>query len=99
MVVLELEILIMLTPLDEISKALDILRLPTLIKKDDIKRQYHFMAKKYHPDQGGDAEKMEQINSAYKILIKYIDEFRYSFDTDEVSKQFPGVDYVNRFKP
>jgi len=32
-------------------------------------------------------------------LMTYIEEFRYSFDEDEVSKQFPGADYVDRFKP
>lgn len=84
---------------DNLGDALEILALPILIKKEDIKRQYHFMAKKYHPDQGGDSEQMEQINRAYKLLMKYVEEFRYSFDQDEISRQFSGVDYVNRFKP
>jgi len=86
-------------PIDEIEKALETLVLPTLIKKEDIKKQYHFLAKKNHPDTGGDSEKMEQINIAYKVLMNYIEKFRYSFDTDEISKQFLGADYANRFKP
>ncbi|MEA3434305.1 MAG: DnaJ domain-containing protein, partial [Campylobacterota bacterium] len=86
-------------PMEEIDKALDILGLPKLISKADIKKQYHFFAKKYHPDLGGDTEKMEQINYAYKLLMKYIEEFRYTFDENEVNKQFPGADYAQRFKP
>ena len=89
----------MYSPIEEIDNALDILGLPKLINKADIKKQYHFFAKKYHPDLGGDAEKMEQVNYAYKLLMKYIEEFRYTFDENEVNKQFPGADYAQRFRP
>jgi len=89
----------MLTPFDEIQMALDTLELPTFIQKEDLKKQYHFLAKKNHPDKGGDAEVMEKLNDAYTLLMKYIEEFRYSFDEEEVSKQFPGADYVKRFRP
>ena len=89
----------MLSPIEEIDKALDILSLPKLITRTDIKKQYHFLAKKKHPDLGGDPVEMEQINYAYKLLMKYIEEFRYTFDENEVNKQFPGVDYVQRFRP
>jgi len=89
----------MLAPIDEIENALEILSLPKLIKRKEIKDQYRFLAKKYHPDIGGSEEKMESINYAYKLLLKYIDEFRYAFDNEEISKQFPGADYVQRFKP
>jgi curved DNA-binding protein CbpA len=89
----------MISPMEEIDNALDILGLPKLISKADIKKQYHFFAKKYHPDLGGDASKMEQINYAYKLLMKYIEEFRYTFDENEVNKQFPGADYAQRFRP
>ena len=87
------------SPLEEIDNALDVLQLPKLISKKDIKDQYHFLAKKNHPDIGGSAERMESLNDAYTLLIKYIDAFRYAFDEDEISKQFPGADYVDRFKP
>ena len=86
------------SPLEEIDNALDVLQLPKLISKKDIKDQYHFLAKKNHPDIGGSAERMESLNDAYTLLIKYIDAFRYAFDEDEISKQFPGADYVDRFK-
>ena len=87
------------SPREEIEKALEVLSLPKLISKSDIKKQYHFLAKKNHPDTGGDVEQMEQLNHAYKLLMKYIEEFRYTFDEEEISKQFPGADYAQRFKP
>jgi len=89
----------MSNPVQEIEKALDILSLPKLISRADIKKQYRFMAKKNHPDLGGDIEKMEQLNSAYTLLMEYIEEFRYTFDEEEISKQFPGADYAKRFRP
>jgi hypothetical protein len=42
---------------------------------------------------------MEQINHAYRLLMKYIEEFRYTFDENEVSKQFPGAQHAEQFKP
>lgn len=86
-------------PQKEIAKALEALQLPPFISKKDIKQQYRFLAKKYHPDSGGDAQKMEEINHAYSLLMHYIEEFRYTLDDEEISKQFGGVDYVQRFKP
>jgi DnaJ-class molecular chaperone len=89
----------MLSPIEEIEAALETLGLPKLITKADIKKQYRFLAQKHHPDKGGDASKMEQINRSYKLLMKYIEDFRYTFDEDEIKKQYPGVDYVQRFRP
>jgi DnaJ-class molecular chaperone len=89
----------MKTVYEEIETALEMLELPTLITKADLKKQYRFVSKKYHPDIGGEVEKQEQINSAYKLLMKYIEEFRYTFDEKEVSNQFPGADHANRFRP
>ena len=86
-------------PKKEIEKALDTLQLPKLISRADIKKQYHFLAKKNHPDLGGNEDQMEQLNHAYTLLMKYIEEFRYTFDDEEISKQFPGADYAQRFKP
>jgi len=89
----------MFSPTEEIERALDILGLPKLITKEDIKKQYHFLAKKNHPDLGGDMEEMEQINTAYTFLMKYIEEFRYTFDEEEIAKQYPGADHAQRFRP
>ena len=89
----------MLNPIEEIDYALDILGLPKLITKEDIRKQYHFLAKKNHPDLGGNEVKMEQINTAYTFLMKYIEEFRYTFDEEEISKQFPGAEHAQKFRP
>jgi len=82
---------------EEIKKALEILGLPVLITKADIKKRYISLAKKYHPDKGGDTKKMEEINWAYRLLNSYIDGFRYSFDDEEIKRQYP--DFQSKFQP
>lgn len=89
----------MKSPYESIEEALDILELPRFVTKGDIKKQYRFLARKYHPDRGGDAEKMEALNRAYGMLMRYIEDFRYTFDEDEINRQFPGVDHASRFRP
>lgn len=86
------------SPVNEIEKALEIMGLPRLITKSDVKKQYRFLAQKYHPDKGGEEGKMEEINQAYTLLMEYIEAFRYTFDEDEIKKQYPGVAYAQRFK-
>lgn len=41
---------------------------------------------------------MEKINQAYDLLMHYIEDFRYVFDDEEISRQFPGADYAKRFR-
>jgi len=84
---------------EALDEALEILELPKLITKEDVKKQYRFLSKKYHPDKGGSAEKQEQLNFAYTFLMKYIEEFRYTFDAKEIANQFPGAEHAKRFKP
>ena len=57
------------------------------------------LAKKYHPDIYKDETKMMQINEAYKILMDYIENFRYSFDDDEINKQLPSLEHHKQFRP
>jgi len=84
--------------IDEIMNALEVLQLPHLITKDDIKKQYRYLSKKEHPDLGGSDKKQEELNRAYKILIDYIDDFRYSFSDDEIQAQYTGSYYEQHFE-
>jgi len=56
------------TPMEEIEKALDTLSLPKLITQADIKKQYRFLARKHHPDKGGDARSLFKAKQGYKIV-------------------------------
>lgn len=54
----------------ERQQALAILGLPPNATPDQIKRRYRMLAKRYHPDRGGDQRQMQRIVAAYSYLMK-----------------------------
>lgn len=90
----------MTEPSKNIQYALEMLDLPILVSKADIKKRYRQLARVHHPDINEDNSRdMESINKAYALLMEYIDSFRYTFDADEIAKQYPGADHAKKFKP
>lgn len=57
-------------PLLERQQALSILGLPPNATRQQIKRRYRALAKKHHPDRGGDQRQMQRIIAAYELLMK-----------------------------
>jgi DnaJ-class molecular chaperone len=68
----------------------------------EIKEAYRNKAKQYHPDMHTQeerkehAEKMAQINKAYRILLKYIKQYNFSFRKEDVERNDPES-YMRRF--
>ena len=46
------------------------LGLPPNATRQQIKRRYRALAKKHHPDRGGDQQEMRRIIAAYELLMK-----------------------------
>lgn len=63
----------------------------------DIKRRYKELARKHHPDVGGDEEKIRAINGAYALLMEYLQNYRFGFSDEEILKQFPTEAYYKKF--
>jgi DnaJ-domain-containing protein 1 len=57
-------------PLFERQQALAVLGLPPNATRQQIKRRYRTLAKKHHPDRGGDQREMQRIIAAYELLMK-----------------------------
>ena len=57
-------------PLVERQKALAVLELPPNATRQQIKRRYRVLAKKHHPDRGGDPQQMQRIIAAYEVLMR-----------------------------
>jgi DnaJ-domain-containing protein 1 len=57
-------------PMLERQQALAVLGLPPNATRQQIKRRYRTLAKKYHPDRGGDQREMQRIIAAYELLMK-----------------------------
>ena len=54
----------------ERQQALNVLGLPPNATPQQIKRRYRTLAKKYHPDRGGNQKQMQRIIAAYEYLTK-----------------------------
>ncbi len=54
----------------ERQQALAVLGLPPNATRHQIKRRYRSLAKRYHPDRGGDQRQMQRIIAAYELLMK-----------------------------
>ena len=52
------------------QQALTVLGLPPTANLQQIKRRYRALAKRYHPDCGGDQRQMQKIIAAYEFLMK-----------------------------
>lgn len=52
------------------QQALVVLGLPPTATPQQIKRRYRTLAKRYHPDRGGDQRQMQKIIAAYEYLMK-----------------------------
>lgn len=52
------------------QQALAVLGLPPNATPQQIKQRYRVLAKRYHPDRGGDPRQMQRIIAAYNLLTK-----------------------------
>lgn len=53
---------------------------------DEIKKAFHKLAHKYHPDKGGDEKKFKEVSEAYQILSDPKKRAQY----DQFGQAFPG---------
>lgn len=58
-------------PNNKVSECLKILGLTTANTKEDVKKRYKLLAKKHHPDLGGNKETFVKINNAYTYIKDY----------------------------
>jgi DnaJ-domain-containing protein 1 len=57
-------------PVLQRQQALAVLGLPPHATPQQIKHRYRTLAKKYHPDLGGDPQQMQRLSAAYELLMK-----------------------------
>ena len=75
---------------EEFKRALKTLDIIALTSYTDLKERYLKLSKRYHPDMSeGDAERFREINEAYKIVQKYMQDFRFQLNEEEFYQQNP----------
>ena len=86
--------------LDEARKRLGLDERATMA---EIKRVYHRLAKRYHPDRNqgltkDDQKEMKEINDAYQMIMEYCKIYRYSFLKQDFEYNYPELNYQERFE-
>jgi len=79
---------------EDIRRAKKILGLGESATLKEIKKAYRNLVKKYHPDVELEKDikvekegKIREINWAYGVIMKYIEDYRYPFTPKEIKKQ------------
>ena len=81
---------------EDITEAIDIFGLIGLETKQQIKQKYLKLSKQYHPDTPtGDNNKFQQLTKSYKILLFYMDNFKFKFSKEEFEDQYPFIKKSN----
>ena len=65
--------------------------------ESEIKKAYHKLAIKNHPDKGGDPEKFKQVAEAYEILTKRKQEYDM-FGYADINPNFNPLDIFKMFE-
>jgi len=75
---------------EKLKDAVEVFGLIGLETRDDIKKKYQKLSKEYHPDMpNGSTQKFQEITQAYKILLAYVDNFKFRFTKEEFKNQYP----------
>jgi DnaJ-class molecular chaperone len=88
---------------NEIEEARKLLRLGEAATLKEIKRAYKALAHRHHPDKhSGIAteqaeETMKKLNWAYKVLMDYCTDYKYSFREEDVARTYAYDEYLRRY--
>ena len=71
------------------SSYYDILNIQKDASQNDIKKAYHKLAIRHHPDKGGDSNKFKEISEAYETLSNPEKKQQYdNFGSVNINKNF-----------
>ncbi len=87
----------------EIEGARKLLGLGEAATLKEIKTAYRTLAHRHHPDKhgednGAESATMKQLNRAYKLLMDYCDNYKYSFRGEDVAETDPHEEYLRTFR-
>ncbi|HIE33415.1 MAG TPA: J domain-containing protein [Thermodesulfobacteriaceae bacterium] len=71
---------------EKLEAARRLLKLPRETSRAEIREAYRRLAASFHPDRGGDPEKMKALNEAYNLLMEYCEHYRI-----ELTPNDPGA--------
>jgi len=87
----------------EIDEARRLLGLGETATLKEIKSAYRKMAYRHHPDKhrgsaGAESEEvMKRLNWAYKLLMEYCRDYKYTFGEEDVARTYPHDEYLRKY--
>ena len=80
---------------DEIDEARKLFGLGEAATLNEIKSAYRRLAHRHHPDKQivaseEDVERMKKLNRAYKVLMDYCTDYKYSFKEEDIARTYPS---------
>lgn len=75
----------------ELREALLVFGLGERATLKEIRARHRELVREHHPDTGGaeDGERIRRINAARRVLLEYVESYRFSFSEDEFYEQNP----------
>lgn len=75
----------------ELQLALAVFGIEDRASLRQIKSRHRELVKRHHPDLGApaDSEEMRKVNAAYRVLLDYLSDYRFSFAEEEFYEQNP----------
>ena len=88
---------------NEIDEARRLLGLGEAATLKEIKSAYRRLAHRHHPDKHGSATEendvmMKKLNRAYKLLMDYCTDYRYSFREEDVARTYPYEEHMRKWR-
>lgn len=79
------------TTYERITEARQVLDLPEEATMSQIRKKHRRLIQKWHPDHNPDCREAcerqtKRINAAYRVIMNYVAQYRYSFSKKEVEK-------------
>lgn len=78
------------------SEALKLFGFTGNFTKEELKKRFLKLSKKYHPDLNGDEEMMKKVNSAYEVLKSCISQYKTAKKQDNYNELL--IKYYNKLK-
>ena len=88
---------------DEIDEARRVLGLGDSATLKEIKRAYRRLAHRHHPDKHCSATEeddvmMKKLNRAYKLLLDYCVDYKYSFREEDIGRTYPHEEHMRKWR-
>ncbi|MBN1368386.1 MAG: J domain-containing protein [Dehalococcoidales bacterium] len=96
-----------MTKFDEIDEARRLLELEETASLSEIRSAYRRLAHQHHPDKHNEItgvnniendRLIKKLNSAYKLLMDYCNDYRYSFRKEDISRADPFDEELSNWK-